>query len=527
MRVLICGGGVIGASIAYFLSRRGVEATVIEGTGLACAASGKSGGFLALDWCDGTPLEPLARRSFALHAQLAQELGSDWGYRRLTTYGGFAGNRHHARHRGNSRDIDWLSAGVRVDQRLGSTDTTAQIHPRAFVGAIMQAAQAQGAELRLGRVTGILRQGNTGKVMGVEVDGETVEGDAVVIAMGPWSILAAKWLPLPAVFGLKGHSLVFDTGTRLSADALFIEYREASGAIQSPELFPRTDGTTYICAISSDSPLPVDPAEVAPDPGAIERLHAICSDAVAGARLLANPGAAGVLSSDHPGWPAADRPGARRRGRLHRHWAQRLGHAERAGDRRGHGRAADRRCDAGGRPVAVRPRPIAPADAARPRLADFGKMLMQRINILNIHRLGGADRAQIEAVDAAVALTDAGGWFDGEIRQTWPAYTAARYLPTGTTGSGTREERDRLLACAEIILGGFPFPLDLRARAPRLKWFHQRPAGASNLLRGDLWGSGVMVTTSRGVGSTLAMAEYAVAGILHFAKGLHRARHRS
>jgi phosphoglycerate dehydrogenase-like enzyme len=56
-----------------------------------------------------------------------------------------------------------------------------------------------------------------------------------------------------------------------------------------------------------------------------------------------------------------------------------------------------------------------------------------------------------------------------------------------------------------------------------LKWFHQRPAGASNLLMGDLWGSRVMVTTSRGVGDTLATAEYAVAGILHFAKGLHRA----
>jgi len=65
MRVLICGGGVIGASIAYFLSCRGVKATVIERTGIACAASGKSGGFLALDWCDGTPLEALARRSFA------------------------------------------------------------------------------------------------------------------------------------------------------------------------------------------------------------------------------------------------------------------------------------------------------------------------------------------------------------------------------------------------------------------------------------------------------------------------------
>ena len=41
MRVLVCGGGVIGASTAYFLSRRRVAATVIESTGLACAASGK------------------------------------------------------------------------------------------------------------------------------------------------------------------------------------------------------------------------------------------------------------------------------------------------------------------------------------------------------------------------------------------------------------------------------------------------------------------------------------------------------
>ena len=88
---------------------------------------------------------------------------------------------------------------------------------------------------------------------------------------------------------------------------------------------------------------------------------------------------------------------------------------------------------------------------------------------------------------------------------------------------GTREQRDRLLNDAEIILGGWPFPLDLCARAPRLKWFHQRPAGASNLLLGDLWGSKVVVTTSRGLGNNLAMAEYALAGILHFAKGLHRA----
>src|SRR6266851_8436405 len=85
MRVLICGGGVIGASIAYFLSCRGVQAVVIERTGLACAASGKSGGFLALDWCDGTPLAPLARRSFVLHTTLHT--------RRSAGTGGF--RRHH------------------------------------------------------------------------------------------------------------------------------------------------------------------------------------------------------------------------------------------------------------------------------------------------------------------------------------------------------------------------------------------------------------------------------------------------
>jgi hypothetical protein len=148
---------------------------------------------------------------------------------------------------------------------------------------------------------------------------------------------------------------------------------------------------------------------------------------------------------------------------------------------------------------------------------------MQRINVLAIHRISPADRLKIEAVDRAIRLTDAGGWYDGEIRETWPAFTSARYLELESTGSGSREERDRLLAEAEVILGGWPFPLDLRSRAPRLKWFHQRPAGASNLLIGDLWRSDVVVTTSRGVGNTLAMAEYAVAGILHFAKGLHRA----
>jgi phosphoglycerate dehydrogenase-like enzyme len=145
------------------------------------------------------------------------------------------------------------------------------------------------------------------------------------------------------------------------------------------------------------------------------------------------------------------------------------------------------------------------------------------INVLSVVAISPTDIARIEAVDPSIKVTNAGGWFAGEVRDTWPPYASQRYLAPDAVGVGTREERDRLLAEADVILGGWPFPLDLRARASRLRWFHQRPAGASNLRLGDLWGSDVLVTTSRGLGNALAMAEYAIAGILHFAKQLDRA----
>ena len=121
---------------------------------------------------------------------------------------------------------------------------------------------------------------------------------------------------------------------------------------------------------------------------------------------------------------------------------------------------------------------------------------MRTVNVLSLTRVSDADKTRIEAVDPAVRVTSAAGWFDGELRETWPAFTAARYLPPESKGIGTREERDRLLADADVVIGGWPYPRDLRARAPRLKWFHQRPAGASNLLGSDLWGSGVTVPNS-------------------------------
>jgi hypothetical protein len=76
--------------------------------------------------------------------------------------------------------------------------------------------------------------------------------------------------------GRNGHSPVFETGETIPAEAVLLEYREASGEILTPELFPRADGTTWVCAISTAGPLPVDPADVAPDKGAHARLEALC-----------------------------------------------------------------------------------------------------------------------------------------------------------------------------------------------------------------------------------------------------------
>src|SRR5215467_14616869 len=152
-RIVICGGGAVGAAIAYFVSRGGAQPIVIERHAVAGAASGKSGGFLALDWCVGTPLDRLARRSFTLHAALKSEVENDWGHRPMSAYGGFVVPERDARRHTPSR-LNWLADGVIVGGRLGTEESTAIVHPRKFTTAMMNAALAHGAALHRGQVTG-------------------------------------------------------------------------------------------------------------------------------------------------------------------------------------------------------------------------------------------------------------------------------------------------------------------------------------------------------------------------------------
>src|SRR5947207_9033304 len=169
--VIVCGAGVVGASVAYFLARRGVAVTVVERSGVACAASGKSGGFLALDWCDGSPLGPLARASFALHADLASQLGTDYGYRRMDTF--MVAARERGTVAGGHRVAapPWLDGAGVVTAALGSTETTAQVHPARFTTALLDAARACGTTLRIGVVDDVIQPDSA--VRGVAVDGET------------------------------------------------------------------------------------------------------------------------------------------------------------------------------------------------------------------------------------------------------------------------------------------------------------------------------------------------------------------
>jgi len=270
-RVVICGAGVIGSAIAYYLALRGVAATVVERCDVACAASGKAGGFLALDWCDNSALGPLARKSFQLHAELAETFGERYGYRRMTTLAAKSYPQGMNSLSDLPEELAWFDRHTVPYAVLGTPSTTAQVHPALFTQTLLQQARDRGARLLIGCVQGV--DVANGGVQGVRVDGEIVPADAVVIAMGPWSTLAAQGLLLPPVYGLKGHSITLKPTGRVPAHAVFMSYTTDRGEQLEPEIFARPNGEVYLCGLSDVTPLPERADQVIPraDAGAVLR----------------------------------------------------------------------------------------------------------------------------------------------------------------------------------------------------------------------------------------------------------------
>src|SRR5207245_958163 len=78
------------------------------------------------------------------------KLGADYGYRRLDTF--MVAARERGSLSGGHRvpAPSWLDGAGVVTGALGSTDTTAQVHPARFTTALLDAARARGCTLRLG-----------------------------------------------------------------------------------------------------------------------------------------------------------------------------------------------------------------------------------------------------------------------------------------------------------------------------------------------------------------------------------------
>lgn len=288
-RIVICGAGAIGAATAYFLTRRGARPVLVDRARPAAAASGKAAGFLALDWNTGTPLDGLARESFALHRALADELGAErLGHRpmdALMTAAADAGDLERYRRLPNP---GWLDGNVVAHEVIGGPATTAQVDPRAFTTTLAEEAVAAGAELVTGVVDGLVLDEASGAVRGVSIDGEVHDADAVVLALGPWTPQAQRWIPLPQVFGTKSASVVL--GADAPAQAVFSEYVAGDGRRSTIEIYPRAGGTVYVSGHPEHGTLPDDPGEIAPTDAAVGELRRIAgvhSAALGDAELVA------------------------------------------------------------------------------------------------------------------------------------------------------------------------------------------------------------------------------------------------
>jgi glycine/D-amino acid oxidase-like deaminating enzyme len=281
MHVAICGGGVVGAAAAYELSRRGADVTLIERWKIGGSASGKSGGFLARDWCDGTPVAEMAHRSFDLHEAWADQLGNSYGYRKIDTYSAVIDAHAQQAAQTAAGMADWLAPKARHRRQLGNASTTAQLDPEAFTKTLAEAAVRQGATLVMDAVAGLDIEEGSSTVSGVMLErGRHIAAEAVIMALGPWSLLASQWLPLPPVYGLKGYSIIFKPEKPIPPEAVFAEIRGDDGEVHTPEIVSRADGTVYVCGLPSTDNLPVDPSQVMPEKVGIDRLREIAIQAV-------------------------------------------------------------------------------------------------------------------------------------------------------------------------------------------------------------------------------------------------------
>jgi len=293
-KIVICGGGIIGTSTAYYLSvldiLRTLDITVIERETIACHSSGKAGGFLALDW-HNSKIEPLAKLSYTLHEELSRTLNADTGYRKVSAFSVESRSSKSSTAAPAAKKHSWFDGEIRQKDTIGTTATTAQVTPFILTNELMNFAMTRGAKFRKGLVIGVEKDKNN-EIRHVNLsDGSRLEADVVVITMGPWSNGAADFFPLCKnafqVRGIKAHSVILEAN--VPAEALFAYHIDENGKPHEPEIYPRPDGTVYICGEEDETILPEDPTAITPSPNSCEKLQEIASSLssqLKGAKLL-------------------------------------------------------------------------------------------------------------------------------------------------------------------------------------------------------------------------------------------------
>ncbi len=242
--VVIVGGGIVGASIAYHLTlEKKVRVTVIERNKVAGAASGKAGGFLARGWGSG-PTVQLHEKSFDMHKALAKTLDIK-SFRFLPTLSVAGGE---GVKKGRRSDCPWLDPSGCCAKVMDPD--TAQVTPFEMTTKMMSAASKQGATLVIGTVCGILEaKGARERVVGGVIleGGRRIEADDIVIAMGPWSHTCETWFPTLRVpmTGIYSSSIIIrHKPGSVEPFALFCDEDERGCHL---EVYPRPEGDVYVC----------------------------------------------------------------------------------------------------------------------------------------------------------------------------------------------------------------------------------------------------------------------------------------
>ena len=213
--VIVVGGGVVGTSIAYELSRRGLNVTIMDGTGLGSGSSGHGHGSLHLAGRN-FPTDDffsLARFSSSIYPSFVEGLLADSGidplYHELPGLFLALDDEEVRTFRGvyekyrTQIDVRWIDGEEcqAIEPRVNKETIAGLVQPSGQVDAyLMCLAGAAAVEHHGGRVlnqhaTGLLKKKN--RIVGVEHEKGSIEADIVVLSMGAWSWFAGSWVGFP------------------------------------------------------------------------------------------------------------------------------------------------------------------------------------------------------------------------------------------------------------------------------------------------------------------------------------------